>query len=121
MKYVEVFNERGAFNENLRGDFRGEFVDEGIMIFVHGCTKCATLDVNLLNLDFEFLYLFFEFDVLGTCAARLSTQNLASLRSENFPRHHLDRAVDSKAWIYYSFSIFYFSGVKQTLHTVGFG
>ena len=57
----------------MRGDFRQEFVDEGVMIFVHGCTNRATPDVYILNLDFEFLYLLFEFDVLSACAARLST------------------------------------------------
>ena len=40
-------------NENMRGDFRQEFMDEGIMVFVHGCMKHAMPD---LSLDFEFLY-----------------------------------------------------------------
>ena len=72
IKFVEECTGWGIVDENMRGDFRWEFVDEGIMIFVHDCTKSATPDVYLLNLDFEFLYLCFEFHVLGACAARLS-------------------------------------------------
>jgi hypothetical protein len=90
--YVDAFDGWGALNENMRGDFRREFVDEGIMVFVHGCTKRATLDVYLLDLDFEFLYLFFEFYVLSTCSARLSILNHASLRSEDLPRYHFDES-----------------------------
>jgi hypothetical protein len=89
-------------NENVRDDFRRELVDEGIMIFVHGCTKRATPAVYLLNLDFEFVYILFEFDVLGTSGARLAIQNDASLRSENLhvastaQNCHPDLAVDKK-------------------------
>jgi len=57
--YVVAFTGQGALNENMRGDFRWEFVDEEIVVFVHGCTKHVMLDVYLLNLDFESLYLFF--------------------------------------------------------------
>jgi len=64
----------------MRGDFRREFGDEAIMVFVHGGTKLATSDVNLVNHDFEFLYFPFEFDVLS---ARLAIQDDASCRSEN--------------------------------------
>jgi hypothetical protein len=70
-------------NENVRDDFRREFVDEAIMIFVHGCTKSAAPDDYPLDPDFEFVYLFFQFDILGTGGARITIQNDASLRSKN--------------------------------------
>lgn len=43
-------------NENMRSDFRREFMDKGVMIFVHGCTKTATPDIYLLNLNFKFFF-----------------------------------------------------------------
>jgi hypothetical protein len=42
-------------DEYLRGDFRREFGDEGIMIFVHDSAKSATFGVHLLNLGFQFI------------------------------------------------------------------
>jgi hypothetical protein len=69
----------------MRGDFRWEFVDEVIMIFVHDRPKSATPALQLLNRVFQFYDLFFEFDVFSACSARLSIQNLASFRSENIP------------------------------------
>jgi hypothetical protein len=42
-------------NEYLRGDFRREFGDEVIMIFVHDSAKSATFGVHRLNLVFRFI------------------------------------------------------------------
>lgn len=67
-------------NENIRGNFRQEFVDEWIMIFIYGCMKHMMPEVHLLDLDLEFVDLLFEFDVLSTSDARLAIQNDASLR-----------------------------------------
>jgi hypothetical protein len=71
-------------NEYLRGDFRREFGDELVMIFVHDSTKSATFGVHLLNLVFQFFDRLFQFDVFGTCGAGLAIQCHASFRSENF-------------------------------------
>jgi hypothetical protein len=114
-------------NENVRDDFRREFVDEVIMIFVHGCTKSAAPDEYLFDPDFEFVHLFFQFDIFGTSGARITIQNNASLRSVNLYvgstaqscQHFVIRVV---LWIkskktYIDFSDFIYS--SNALRTVG--
>ena len=84
----------------MRGDFRREFGDEAVVVFVHGGTKLATSDVYLVNHTFEFLYFLFEFYVLRTSNARLAVQDDASFRPENLRAAstaqtcHSDLAVD---------------------------
>jgi hypothetical protein len=68
----------------MRGDFRREFADELVMIFVHDSAKSATFGVYLLNLVFQFLDRLLQFDVFCACGAWRAIHCYASFRSENF-------------------------------------